>query len=140
MMISRSALFVAAVAGWPSPVGAQPPVTAALDRFLTRHLAEIPVPGFSVVVVRNGAVIFQKGYGVEVAGRRKPMTVESPVAIGSLTKSFTAVAIMRLVERGAIDLDAPVVKYLPWFQTADRRGGEITVRMLLHNTSGILPL
>lgn len=109
----------------------------SLDRFLARHLNEIPVPGFSAVVVKNGAVILSKGYGVEVVGTRRRMTSRSPVAIGSQTKSITAVAIMRLVEAGRIDLDAPVVRYLPWFRTADRRSGEITVRMLLHNTSGI---
>jgi CubicO group peptidase (beta-lactamase class C family) len=119
------------------PLGAQRPPTESIDRFLREHLAAIPNPGFSVVVVRGGEVLFQKGYGVEVAGQGAPMTARSPVAIGSQTKSFTAVAIMRLVEQGKVDLDAPVVRYLPWFRTADRRGAEITVRMLLHNTSGI---
>ena len=132
--IAVSALFLAAAV----PAHAQQtPAAVAIDRFLSRHLAEIPVPGFSAVVVRNGEVIFQKGYGVEVAGTSRPMTARSPIAIGSQTKSFTAVGIMRLVEQGKVDLDAPVVKYLPWFRTADRRGAEITVRMLLHNTSGI---
>ena len=112
-------------------------VRDSIDRFLARHLREIPVPGFSAVVVKNGAVILSKGYGVEVAGTKRRMTSRSPVAIGSQTKSITAIAIMRLVEAGRIDLDAPVVRYLPWFRTADNRGGEITVRMLLHNTSGI---
>ncbi len=138
-MISQwGAALLAAVA--MSPVSAQAPsmsVTRALDRFLTQHLADIPNPGFSAVVVQNGRVIFQKGYGVEVAGGRTPLTARSPIAIGSQTKSFTAVAIMKLVEQGKVDLDAPVVRYLPWFRTADRRGAEITVRMLLHNTSGI---
>ncbi len=112
-------------------------VRDSLDHFLVRHLSEIPVPGFSVVVVKNGAVLLSKGYGVEVAGTTRRMTSHSPIAIGSQTKSITAIAIMRLVEAGRLDLDAPVVRYLPWFRTADNRGGEITVRMLLHNTSGI---
>lgn len=136
-MIVRNGFVVVVISAWPSSAPAQPQVTAALDRFLSRHLAGIPIPGFSAVVVKDGVVIFQKGYGVEVAGARRPLTVRSPIAIGSQTKSFTAIAIMRLVERGLIDLDAPVVKYLPWFRTADRRGAEVTVRMLLHNTSGI---
>ena len=118
-----------------TPASAQ--MAARLDAFLKQHLADIPNPGFSAVVVRGGEIIFQKGYGVEVAGTGRPMTAQSPVAIGSQTKSLTAVAMMRLVERGAVDLDAPVVRYLPWFKTADRRGSEITIRMLLHNTSGI---
>jgi len=133
-----TAALLAAVAMSPLPAQTPAaPVTQALDRFLTQHLAEIPNPGFSAVVVQNGRVIFQKGYGVEVAGGRTPLTARSPIAIGSQTKSFTAVAIMKLVEQGKVDLDAPVVRYLPWFRTADRRGAEITVRMLLHNTSGI---
>ncbi|MCC7051750.1 MAG: serine hydrolase [Gemmatimonadaceae bacterium] len=122
------------------PMSAQPlprGVRDSLDRFLVRHLREIPVPGFSVVVVRGGTVAYSRGFGVEVAGGTRPMTTRSPVAIGSQTKSITAIAMMRLVERGLVRLDAPVVRYLPWFRTADRRGGEITVRMLLHNTSGI---
>ncbi len=133
-----TAALLAAVAMSPLPAQTPAaPVIQALDRFLTQHLAEIPNPGFSAVVVQNGRVIFQKGYGVEVAGGRRPLTARSPIAMGSQTKSFTAVAIMKLVEQGKVDLDAPVVRYLPWFRTADRRGAEITVRMLLHNTSGI---
>ena len=112
-------------------------VRDSLDRFLARHLRDIPLPGFSAVVVKNGAVILSKGYGVEVVGTTRRMTSHSPIAIGSQTKSITAIAIMRLVEAGEVDLDAPVVRYLPWFRTADKRAGEITVRMLLHNTSGI---
>lgn len=115
---------------------AQPPA-AQIDQFLRRHLEEIPVPGFSAVVVKDGKVIFSKGYGVEVLGQSRPLTSRSPIAIGSQTKSFTAVALMKLAEEGKVDLDQPVVRYLPWFRTADRRGGEITVRMLLTNTSGL---
>ena len=125
--------------GHPSaaPLAAQDPAVARIDQFLRRHLAAIPLPGFSAVVVKDGRVILARGYGKEVAGGSAPMTERSPIAIGSQTKSFTAVAIMQLVERGLVDLDAPVTRYLPWFRTADRRGAEITVRMLLNNTSGL---
>ena len=47
------------------------------------------------------------------------MTAQTPTLIGSLTKSFTAVAIMQLVEQGKVELDAPVQRYLPWFSLAD---------------------
>lgn len=130
-------LIPLALAGAVRTAAAQSDVAARLDRFLTRHLAEAPVPGFSAVVVRDGRIIFAKGYGVEVQGQRKPLTAQSPIAIGSQTKSFTAVALMKLVEEGKLDLGQPVVKYLPWFRTADRRGAEITIRMLIDNTSGI---
>ena len=101
MTTQLSAALLATVAIHSAAAQVQPAsVTTALDRFLTQHLADIPNPGFSAVVVQNGRVIFQKGYGVEVAGGRTPLTARSPIAIGSQTKSFTAVAIMKLVEDG----------------------------------------
>jgi CubicO group peptidase (beta-lactamase class C family) len=123
--------------GLPCGAVGQSVVMRELDRFLRQHLAEIPIPGFSAVVVQGDEIIFARGYGVEVVGGNRPLTSRSPIAIGSLTKSFTAVAIMQLVERGLVDLDTPVVEYISWFRTADRRGAEITLRMLLTNTSGI---
>jgi CubicO group peptidase (beta-lactamase class C family) len=130
-------LFALCLSLRPTAGFAHPPELAEVDRFLERHLEEVPIPGFSVVIVQDGRTVFQRGYGVEVAGGNAPMTERSSVGIGSLTKSFTAVAVMQLVERGLVELDEPVVTYVPWFRTADRRGREITVRMLLHNTSGL---
>ena len=91
-----------------SPVATADAVQETLDQFLSSHLNNTPVPGFSVVVVRDDQVVFQKGYGVEVQGTNKPMTVDSSVAIGSLTKSFTAVAVMQLVEQGKVSLDESI--------------------------------
>ena len=110
---------------------------AAIDTFLRRHLEELPIAGFSAVVVEGDRVLFSRGYGVERNDGTKPLTARSPIAIGSQTKSLTAVAVMQLVEAGAVELDAPVTRYLPWLRTADGRQGEITIRMLLHNTSGL---
>ena len=66
------------------------------------------------------------------------MTPQTPFIIGSVAKSFTALAVMQLVEANKIDLDAPVQRYLPWFRVADEKASaEITVRHLLNHTSGI---
>src|SRR4030095_13300531 len=60
------------------------------------------------------------------------------IAVGSITKSFTALAVMHLVEKGKLNLDDHVVKYLPWFHTVNReQSDKITIRMLLNNTSGL---
>ena len=138
---ARLNLLACAVAGLtaclPGPAAAQAELVREIDRFLQRHKEEIPTPGFSAVVVKDGKVLFQGGYGVKTLGESTPVTAQTPIAIGSQTKSFTAVAVMQLVEQGRVDLDAPVVQYLPWFRTADQRGAEVTVRHLLHNTSGI---
>ena len=98
------------------------------------------IPGFSVVVIKDNKVIFSKGYGIEKTGANKPFTPATVIAVGSLTKSFTALAVMKLVEKGKLCLDSPVIEYLPWFHTANKeRSDKITIRMLLNNTSGLYP-
>jgi len=111
---------------------------SAIDDYLRQVYREHVIPGFSIVVVEEGKVIFSKAYGVEVLGEPAPMTIRSVLGVGSLTKSVTAMAMMQLVEAGKVRLDDPVVHYLPWFRTANKeRSDRITVRMLLDNTSGI---
>lgn len=66
------------------------------------------------------------------------MSADAAMPLGSTTKTFTAVAVLQLVESGAIDLDAPVTTYLPWFRVADEQASRtITVRHLLNHTSGL---
>jgi CubicO group peptidase (beta-lactamase class C family) len=109
-----------------------------LDDFFQTHLENIAAPGFSVSVVRGEEVIFSKGYGVVTAGEETPLGDDTILAIGSLTKSFTAMAIMQLEEQGLLELDDPVVKYLPWFRSADKTLSDtITLRMCLNNTTGL---
>ncbi|MCB0123898.1 MAG: beta-lactamase family protein, partial [Caldilineaceae bacterium] len=68
----------------------------------------------------------------------RAVTPQTPFVLGSTSKSFTALAVMQLVEAGKIDLDAPVTKYLPWFRTRDAAAStQITVRNLLYQTSGL---
>ena len=66
------------------------------------------------------------------------MTPQTPIHLASLSKGFAALAVMQLVEAGAVDLDAPVQRYLPWFRVADEAASaQITVAQCLHHTSGI---
>jgi CubicO group peptidase (beta-lactamase class C family) len=112
----------------------------SIDSYLQSMYNVNIIPGFSVVVVKGNKVIFSKGYGVEKIGQGKPFTTSTNIAIGSLTKSFTALAVMKLVEKGKLNLDAPIIKYLPWFHTANKElSDKITIRMLLNNTSGLYP-
>ena len=109
-----------------------------IDDYLQSYKNRIPIPGFSIVIVEGSDVVFAKGYGVENADGAQSMSVYSPVAVGSIGRGFTAMAIMQLVEQGLLSLDDPVVKYLPWFETANQDfGKQITVRMCLDNTSGL---
>jgi CubicO group peptidase (beta-lactamase class C family) len=116
---------------------AQPPVDgAAIDQFIAAQLAAQRVPGLALAIVRGGEVLSVKGYGT--AGNGQPVTPQTQFFIASLSKSITALAVMQLVEAGAIDLDAPVQRYLPDFALADpQHAARLTMRQLLHQTSGL---
>jgi CubicO group peptidase (beta-lactamase class C family) len=134
------ALLLSAAVAAPADAGVSPAAVAKLDRYLIEcyERLQAATPGFAVVVVDHDRVVFAKGFGVEAAGGGRRFTADSVCPVGSLTKSFTAVGVLQLVERGKVELDAPVVRYLPWFRTADReRSDRITVRMLLSHTSGL---
>lgn len=109
-----------------------------IDKYLNGSMNKLPVPGMSIVIVKDDAILFSKGYGVESIDTNQPMTKNSSSAIGSLTKSFTAVAMLQLVEHGKVSLEDLVIKHIPWFKTLDEENSrKITIKMLLSNTSGL---
>ena len=137
-------LFALAWFGQPGasadPPTVRPPVDIqALDRFVEGQRAKHRIPGITLAVFEDGQARYAKGYGEADDGR--PMTPEVAMPIGSISKSITAVAVLQLVERGRLALDAPVQTYLPWFRVDDEvASGAITVRHLLHQTSGLSDL
>jgi CubicO group peptidase (beta-lactamase class C family) len=98
---------------------------AALER---QHL-----PGISVAVARDGNVVFARGCGFRNVGEKLPADADTMHSIASISKQFTAAAIMQLAERGLLRLNDPVSRYFPWFPSGDR----IELRHLLTHTSGI---
>lgn len=111
---------------------------AALDAYLSDYERGCPYPGFSVVLADASGPVYLRAWGETEAGTGRKMGVDTPSGVASITKSFTALGIMRLVEAGKLELDRPVVRYLPWFRTADKENSDrITIRMLLANASGI---
>jgi len=107
----------------------------AIGQFLREYRVRHHVPGLSVAVVRNRTVLHVAGYGQTAS--RTALTPSTPMPIASLSKSFTSLAVMQLVEAGKLDLDAPITKYLPDFAVDDPRGGRITLRHALTHTSGL---
>lgn len=102
-----------------------------IDTFLQRAVDTYSIPGLSVCVVDGGGVTysFNSGEGI---------TSESQFYLGSTSKMFTALAVMRLVEQGLIDLDTPVKNYLPDFEIHNKEYElKITVRHLLNHRSGL---
>ncbi len=110
---------------------------AAIDAYVTEQMDDLDIPGMALGIVQDGQIVHLQGFGVADSSGRM-VTPQTPFYIGSVTKSFTALAVMQLVEAGKIDLDAPVQEYLPWFELADKEASaKITVRNLLNHTSGI---
>ena len=108
----------------------------AMDQFLETKVKANRIPGLAVAIVQGDQIIFSKGYGKAAPG--KLVTPQTQFYLGSVAKSFTALAAMQLVEQGKLELDAPVQRYLPWFQVADPDvSTQITVRHLLNHTSGL---
>ena len=113
------------------------PEYAELESFVQDEMTAQRVPGLALGIVEDNRIAYIRGFGkADDSGRA--VTPQTPFIIGSVAKSFTALAIMQLVEANKIELDAPVQRYLPWFRVADEKASaEITVRHLLNHTSGI---
>jgi len=122
-----------------------------IDNYILSQMADLHIPGISIAIVQGNRIVHLQSFGIaDPSGRL--LTPQTPMLIGSVTKSFTALAIMQLVEDGKIDLDSPVQHYLPWFfvlpppetdhldidQNPDSKASSrITIRHLLNQTSGI---
>ena len=129
-----------ATAGSLSPAAA----TAAavlppgFDAIVARVMKTFDVPGMGIAVVKNGKVVLAKGFGIRKLGDPAPVDAQTLFGIASNTKAFTATALGLLVEEGKIAWDAPVTRYLPWFQMWDPYvTREMTVRDLLVHRSGL---
>lgn len=110
----------------------------ALDRFVERQLTETATPGVAVGVLHKGKR-YTVGYGITNVDHPLPVTAETLFQIGSTTKTFTATAIMKLVEQGKVDLDVPVRRYLTNFRLKDPEvTREVTLRHLLTHMGGWL--
>lgn len=109
----------------------------SVDAYIRASMHTAHIPGLALGVVHGDHVAYLKGFGIAGPDGR-PVTSQTPFILGSTSKSFTALAVMQLVEAGRIDLDAPVTRYLPWFRTHNAaESAQISVRHLLHQTSGL---
>ena len=112
---------------------------AALDAFVTREVAEKKLPSLSIALVDDQAIVWSKGYGRFVdADPQDSATADTVYRVGSVSKLFTDIAVMQLVEQGKIDLDAPVKKYLPDFAPKGEHAGSITLRQMMAHRSGLV--
>lgn len=101
---------------------------------LLEHMQMTQIPGAQVAVWQDGELVWSKAYGLADIENQQAMSTSTPMRIASVSKSITAVAMMRLVEQGLLDLDAPAHRYL--HELPDHLGG-ITARQLASSSSGI---
>ena len=116
--------------GAPSP---EPFDAAAVVPELLEEVTPDDAPGIAVLVVRDGKVLFSKGFGIADLSHDVPITTTSKFRIGSVTKQFTAAAILKLQEEGRLNVNDKLSKFIPDYP----RGDEVTIHHLLTHTSGI---
>jgi D-alanyl-D-alanine carboxypeptidase len=126
------ALLFASQAAFAGAAQADDALARQIDAYLSK-IYKADQPGAAVIVTKGGEVLFRKGYGLASVELGVPVDPAMVFRIGSMTKQFTAVAVMILVEEGKVGLDDPVTKYLPDYPP---HGARITVRHLLNHTSG----
>jgi cyclic peptide transporter len=123
--------------GWGQEQG----VGDSLDQLKTdvvRLMGEGDIPGLTMVVVREGQVPVIESFGFADLETGEAVTADTLFELASRSKSFTALAALTLAGEGSVDLDVPVKTYLPWFEASyEGEARDITLRQLLHHTSGI---
>jgi CubicO group peptidase (beta-lactamase class C family) len=117
-------------------------INDAIARFESaakQELADEDTPGLGVVVTYKGQIVYAAGIGYKESEEINPVDANTLFRLASVSKVPTAIATLQLWEKGLIDIDVPIVKYLPWFRLkdADDRWKQVTTRQLLNHTAGI---
>lgn len=146
----NGAAGLALLACTPTPPELPAPPTAHLDGPIGAHLDSVLTPyvedlrrrtdndaGLAIGITSGGRVVYARAFGAAELARGEPATLETRFHLASVSKSVTAAAVLRLVADGQIDLDAPMVTYLPEFRIEGEGADRITVRHALAHTSGL---
>jgi CubicO group peptidase (beta-lactamase class C family)/D-alanyl-D-alanine dipeptidase len=144
---NTAALAVAVLVILTGHLPAAPTVPAAreyeeavrrLEPFIAREVADKGLPALSIALVDDQRIVWARGFGLADPQAKKPATADTIYRVGSVSKLFTDLAIMQFVERGVLDLDAPVQKYLPDFRPDNPFDKPITLRQLMAHRSGLV--
>jgi CubicO group peptidase (beta-lactamase class C family) len=131
----------------PAPLYAEPNVPAAkpyeevaksLEALIAHEIEDKDLPALSIALVDDQTIVWAKGFGFADPKAKKAATAETVYRVGSVSKLFTDVAVLQLVEKGTLDLDAPVTKYLPDFKPQNPFKKPITLRQLMSHHSGLV--
>jgi CubicO group peptidase (beta-lactamase class C family) len=114
------------------------PVAQLLERFITHEMADKNLPAMSIALVDDQQIVWASGFGFARPRDSVPATAGTVYRVGSVSKLFTDIAVMQLVERGALDLDTPLTRYLSTFRPSNPFGTPVTLRQLLTHRSGLV--
>ncbi|MGI9040164.1 MAG: serine hydrolase [Gemmatimonadales bacterium] len=113
-------------------------VARALAPIVERERAQRSIPAISLALVEGSRIVWAQGFGWADSAAGIPATASTVYRVGSVSKLFTDIGIMQLVERRALDLDAPVTRYLPDFHPRNPFGDPITIRQLTSHHAGLV--
>src|SRR5262249_50005791 len=123
-----------------APAKAAVDIAAAVDALMLRLIAMDNVPGAALALIKGGEVVLEKSYGVRDLTTHAPVTAQTLFNIGSISHSFTALAIAQLVEPHQLDLDAPIIGSAPDLRLSEPQVTRtVTLRQLLSHASGLPP-
>ena len=112
-------------------------IATQLTPLIERVMDGYGLAGLGIGIVKGGEVLLARGFGVRSVETGAPVTARSLFHLASVSKPFVATAIVQLWEAGRLELDAPVITYLPYFALAGGDYGQITIRQLLTHTGGV---
>ncbi len=113
-------------------------VASAMSTFIQHEMQDKQLPAFSIALVNDQKIVWSHGFGYADPDKKTPATAETVYRIGSVSKLFTDIGVMQLVERGELDLDAPVSNYIPDFHPVNPFKTPITLRQLMSHRAGLL--
>src|SRR6266481_9974219 len=113
-------------------------VARALEPFIQRELGQKQLPAISVALVDDQQIVWAQGFGMADPDKKTTATAATIYRVGSVSKLFTDVGVMQLVERGELNLDAPITDYLADFHPHNPFGKPITLRQLMSHRSGLV--
>ena len=109
-----------------------------MEAFIEHEMKDKGLPALSLALVDGDRIVWARGFGVADSAQQRAATAETVYRVGSVSKLFTDIGVMQLVERGELDLDAPITRYLPDFRPRNPFGGTITLRHLMSHRSGLV--
>lgn len=132
-LLSFALLVVVAAAAFAQQIEIEKRIPL-IEKMIAEEMRKASIPGVAVAIAKDGRIVYAKGFGYADLENKVSFTPQTVSRIGSISKTFTALAVMQLVEQGKINLDAEVQTYAPTFP---RKQSPITIRQLLCHQTGI---